>query len=96
MRVISKKPLREFWERHPESRPMLEDWFRKDSRTEASSFPMLKQTFGSADYVDGFTIFDVGGNRYRVAAVVHYDKRRLYIRQVMTHAEYDRNAWRRR
>lgn len=94
MRVISKRPLREFWTLHPESRPLFEDWFRKASRVEASSFPTLRQTFGSADYVDGYTIFDVGGNRYRIAAVIHYDKRRLYIRQVMTHAEYDRNTWR--
>ena len=94
MRVIAKKPLREFWERHPESKTMLEEWFRKASQTEASSFPALRQTFGSADYVDGFTIFDVGGNRYRIAAVIHYDKQRLYVRQVMTHSEYDRNAWR--
>ncbi|MBI4985451.1 MAG: type II toxin-antitoxin system HigB family toxin, partial [Rhodocyclales bacterium] len=64
------------------------------SRVEASSFPSLRQTFGAADYVDGYTIFDVGGNRYRIAAVIHYDKQRLYLRQVMTHAEYDRNAWR--
>ncbi len=96
MRVISKKPLREFWELHPESRPMLEGWFRKVCRTEAWSFPALQQTFRSADYVDGFTIFDVGGNRYRIAAVIHYDKQRLYVKEVMTHADYDRNAWRKR
>jgi mRNA interferase HigB len=60
VRVISKKPLRDFWERHPEARPALEDWFRKASAAEAQSFPQLRQTFGSADYVDGFTIFDVG------------------------------------
>ncbi|MGH8523313.1 MAG: type II toxin-antitoxin system HigB family toxin [Gammaproteobacteria bacterium] len=96
MRVISKKPLREFWELHPESRPVLVEWFHKASRTEVASFAALRQTFGSADYVDGYTIFDVGGNRYRIAAVIHYDKQRLYVRQVMTHAEYDRNAWRKR
>ena len=77
MRVISKKPLREFWEQHPESRPMLENWFRKVSEVEASSFPALRQGFRSVDYVDGFTIFDVGGNRYRIAAVIHYDKLRV-------------------
>ncbi|MBK5967474.1 mRNA interferase HigB [Thiorhodovibrio litoralis] len=95
MRVISKKPLRDFWQRHPEARPALEDWFRKASAVQAHSFAQLRETFGSADYVDGFTIFDVGGNRYRIAAVVHYDGQRLYVRQVMTHAEYDRNHWRR-
>ena len=75
---------------------MLNEWFRKASHTIASSFPALRETFGSADYVDGFTLFDVGGNRYRIAAVIHYDKQRMYIRQVITHAEYDRNNWRRK
>ena len=75
---------------------MLEDWFYKVSQANVSTFPALRQLFGSADYVDGFTIFDVGGNRYRIAAVIHYDKHRLYVRRVMTHAEYDRNMWRKR
>jgi mRNA interferase HigB len=44
---------------------------------------------------NGFTVFDVAGNHYRIVAVVHYDKQRIYIRQVMTHAEYDRNKWKR-
>lgn len=96
MRVISKKPLRDFWGRRPESRLALEDWFRKASKATPASFQELRQVFGSADYVDGFTIFDVGGNKYRIAAVVHYDKQRIYVRHVMTHAEYDRNHWRRK
>lgn len=75
---------------------MLEDWFRKASGLSVSSFPSLRQTFGSADYVDGFTLFDVGGTRCRIAAVIHYDKQRMYVRQVMTHAEYDRNDWRKK
>ena len=96
MRVISKKPLRDFWEQHPESKSMLEEWFKRATHCQAGSFYALRQTFGTADYVDGCTVFDVGGNRYRIAAVVHYDKRRIYVRQVMTHAEYDRNDWRKK
>jgi mRNA interferase HigB len=96
MRIISKKPLREFWEQHPESKRMLEDWFRRATHCQATSFSVLRQTFGTADYVDGFTIFDVGGNRYRIAAVVHYDKQRIYVRQVMTHADYDQNEWKKK
>ena len=96
MRLISKKPLRTFWERHPESRSVLEDWYRKVYALEAVSFSQLRGQFGTADYVDGFTIFDVGGNRYRIATVIHYDKQRIYVRDVMTHAEYDRNTWRRK
>ena len=60
---------------------MLEDWFRKASDLKVGSFPSLRQAFGSADYVDGFTVFDVGGNRYRIAAVIHYDKQRMYVRR---------------
>nr|VFK61108.1 MAG: mRNA interferase HigB [Candidatus Kentron sp. TUN] len=96
MRVISKKPLRDFWDHHPESELILKKWFQKVGHCTATSFPMLRQTFNSADYVDGFTIFNVGGNQYRIAAVIHYDKQRLYVRKVMTHAEYDRNHWRRK
>lgn len=96
MRLISKKPIREFWERHPESRPVLNEWFRRIGQLDAEAFSELRKTFRSADYVDGFTVFDVGGNKYRIATVIHYDKQRVYVRQVMTHAEYDRNAWRKR
>lgn len=96
MRIISKKPIRDFWGHHPESKSMLEEWFKKATHCQATSFPALHQTFSSADYVDGFTIFDVSGNRYRIAAVIHYDKQRIYIRHVMTHTEYDRNHWRKK
>ncbi|MFO1423904.1 MAG: type II toxin-antitoxin system HigB family toxin [Candidatus Competibacteraceae bacterium] len=96
MRIISKRPIREFWELRPESKPALEEWFRKVSQLAAASFPELRRVFGSADYVDGYTLFDVGGNKYRIATVIHYDKQRLYVRQVMTDSEYDRNDWRRK
>jgi mRNA interferase HigB len=72
----------------------MEEWFRKMEQLTVASFPELRKSFNSADYVDGYTLFNVGGNKYRVVTVIHYDKQRLYIRQVMTHAEYDRNHWR--
>ncbi|MFM9968877.1 MAG: type II toxin-antitoxin system HigB family toxin [Burkholderiales bacterium] len=94
--MISKRPLREFWELHPESKSILEDWFGRATKCQAETFPALGQTFNAADYVDGFTIFDIGGNRYRIVAAIHYDKQRLYVRGVMTHAEYDKNKWRKK
>jgi len=96
MRVISKRPLREFWDIHPEAKQPILDWYRKAENASPDSFPELRKVFSSADYVDGYTIFDVGENRYRIIAVIHYDQRRLYVRNVLTHAEYDRNAWRRK
>ena len=44
----------------------------------------------SADYVPPYTIFDVGGNKYRIVTAIHYNRRKVYIRHVLTHAEYDR------
>lgn len=94
MRIISKRPLREFWSFHPESKEPLKSWYHKALHASAANFAELRQTFNSADYVDGFTIFDVGGNSYRLVAVIHYNTQRIYVRNVMTHAEYDRNHWR--
>jgi mRNA interferase HigB len=87
MRVISKRPLREFWLLHPEARSELEEWYRKARGLSAGNFAELKQTFGSTDYAEGVTIFDAGGHHHRLATVIHYDKQRIYVRQVMTHAE---------
>jgi mRNA interferase HigB len=42
------------------------------------------------DYGAPYTVFDVGGNSFRVIAVIHYNRQKLYIREVFTHAEYDR------
>ncbi|MDA8351108.1 MAG: type II toxin-antitoxin system HigB family toxin, partial [Pseudomonadota bacterium] len=43
-----------------------------------------------------FTVFNIGGNKCRLIAVIHCNRRKVYIRQVLTHAEYDRDKWKRR
>ncbi|MDE3021381.1 MAG: type II toxin-antitoxin system HigB family toxin [Pseudomonadota bacterium] len=40
-------------------------------------------------YVSGYTIFNIGGNNYRVIALVYYPVGKVYIRYVFTHREYD-------
>ena len=50
----------------------------------------------SADYVDGLTVFNIGGNKYCLIASIHYNRRKVYIRNVLTHADYDREGWKRR
>ena len=54
----------------------------------------LRRTFGTADFVEDLTVFNVGGNKYRVIAFVHYRRRAVYIKDVLTHREYDKGAWR--
>jgi mRNA interferase HigB len=91
MWVISRRSLREFWEIHPQAKQPLSAWFRVMERGTFTDFNAIRQTFGAADYVAPHTIFDVGGNRFRVITAIHYNRERVYIRNVFTHAEYD--AW---
>jgi mRNA interferase HigB len=88
--VISRRALSEFWTTHPEARGPLAAWFRVLEGNEFDDFHSIRRAFRSADYVAPFTVFDVGGNRYRVVTVIHYNRQRVYIRRVLTHAEYDR------
>lgn len=93
--MISRKRLREFIARHPDAEGALSAWYRIMSRTDFTSFSDLRRTFGSADQVGPLTVFDIAGNRYRLVAAIHYDRRRVYVRHVLTHADYDRGGWRR-
>jgi mRNA interferase HigB len=93
MHVISIKPLRDFWANHQEARTVLTDWFRLIESQEFANFTAVKRTFNTVDYVAPFTVFDVGGNKYRVITDIHYNRKKVYIRYVLTHAEYDRNKW---
>jgi mRNA interferase HigB len=55
----------------------------------------VRRTFNSADFVGDLTVFDVGGNKYRVVGFVHYRRRIVYVKRVLTHKEYDKGAWKR-
>lgn len=90
MHVISKHALAAFWLKHPAARAPLEAWHRLVRASSYLSFVELRNTFRSADYVPPFVIFDVGGNNFRVICAIHYDRQKIYIREVFTHAEYDR------
>lgn len=91
MRIISKSALITFYQAHPEAKARLEAWYRACKACNAVNYNELKQTFQTADYVPRkFTIFDVGGNEFRIVTVIHYDKQTVFIREVLTHAQYDK------
>lgn len=93
MHVITRKRLREFATKHKEAEEPLSVWFRLISTKDFGSFSELKRVFGSVDKVDRFTVFDIGGNKFRLIAAIHYNRKKVYIRHVLTHAEYDREKW---
>jgi mRNA interferase HigB len=67
----------------------MRHWHTLVEHTRFQDFKHVKQVFGSADYVAPYTIFDVGGNNYRVITVIHYNAGKIFIRWVFTHREYD-------
>jgi len=93
MHVISKKKLREFWQRHPKAKLPLEAWYQVVKRADWGTFAEVRETFGAADSVDRFVVFNIGGNKYRLIAVIHYDRGKVFVRHVLTHAEYDEDKW---
>lgn len=56
-------------------------------------FPDDRETFTTADWVDGKIVFDIKGNDYRLIAIAQFENDTLYIRQVLTHEEYDKGDW---
>jgi mRNA interferase HigB len=93
MRVISKPRLREFWKGYPEAKLPLENWFRVVSKTDWNSFADVKNTFRSADLFEDCVVFNIGGNKYRLVAKIRYRTKKVFVRFVLTHSEYDLNKW---
>ena len=93
MHVITRKRLNEFAEKYPETRAALASWYDLVRRNDFSSLPNLKLMFPTADQVGKLTVFNVGGNKVRLIAAIHYNRKRIYIRAVLTHQEYDRGEW---
>ena len=96
MHVIAKPVLVEFWIKHPDAENALQAWYRTMEGEIFVDFNDLRATFASADYVAGLTVFNIGGNKYRLIAAIHYNRRKVFIRSLLTHAEYDLDKWKRR
>jgi mRNA interferase HigB len=91
MRVISKRPLREFWEKHADAKAALQGWYDDALRAEWKTPAAIKNTYGNASILaDNRVVFNIKGNAYRLVVKVQYDRGQVYVRFVETHEEYDR------
>lgn len=93
MRIISRKALREFWEQHPDAQSGLLLWYERVFDANFNNFNQVRKVFPSADLVSNFTIFNISGNRYRLIVYIDYEYKMVFIRSVLTHAEYDKEKW---
>ncbi len=98
MRIIKPTRIRQYWQRHTQARPSLEQWLLRTKAADWSSIADLKQTFPSADPVRvasgrRVVIFNIAGNQYRLITAVHYDMQKVFVLRFLTHAQYDREVW---
>lgn len=93
---VSRRALRDFADAHQDAQTPLDDWYRTTKRSRWTSLVDVRRTYPHADAVGEFTVFNIGGNKYRVAAYINYRTGKVYIRHVMTHEEYSGEDWKKR
>jgi mRNA interferase HigB len=91
VQILSKRTLREFWARHPDSKAPLESWFAVVDEASWDGPADIRKLYNSVDFVgDNRVIFNIGGNKYRLIAHVAYRFHKVLIKFIGTHAEYDK------
>lgn len=93
MRIITRARLNEFAAKHPDTKSALQHWYKTVKPKEFKTFAELRKTFSSADQVDKLTVFNIGGNKVRLITAIHYNRKIIFIRAVLTHKEYDDGNW---
>lgn len=93
MRIITKRRLREFWANNPDAENAIEQWIEIVENADWESFADVRNIFAHASIYRHLTIFNIGGNKYRLITIIEYQKHLVFIRQIMTHNEYDKNKW---
>jgi mRNA interferase HigB len=75
MHIITRKRLNDFAQHHPETRSALERWYRLVKSGGFGSFVELRQHFPDVDQVGKLTVFNLGGNKVRLIAAIHYNRK---------------------
>jgi len=91
LRIISKKKIRDYVRENSQAKLPLVEWYFKMKEVNAIDISDLKKVFNSVDAVYGYTIFNIGGNNYRLITAIHYNKQVCYIRDIWTHSQYSKN-----
>lgn len=91
MRIITKRTLQAFWERHPDAEGPLQIWYDQVSKDDWEKPTQVRERYANARIIGNYRlVFNIKGNHYRLVVSVFYPGREVYIRFIGTHAEYDR------
>jgi len=99
MTIITRKRLVDFMARHSDAKRPLELWYRTVRQARWRSIRDVRMVYPSADAVEvgsgkRVTVFNIGGHKYRLITAIHYNRQRVYVLRLMTHAEYSKDTWR--
>ncbi|MEO8726750.1 MAG: type II toxin-antitoxin system HigB family toxin [Acidobacteriaceae bacterium] len=97
MHVVTRKHLAEVEERYPDAAKEIQAWNQIAKAARWQNFTELREVFKDADTVDGYVIFNIRRNRYRLVTIIHYSRKRdgriteghIYIRSFLTHKQYE-------
>src|SRR3989338_5903624 len=95
MHVISQKRIREAQNSFPAAASALRGWYRIVSQNKINNFSELRKIFNSVDRVAHLYVFDIGGNKLRLIASIHFNRQKIYIRHILTHVSYEKGQWKR-
>jgi mRNA interferase HigB len=91
LRVVAKKILRDFWEKHEDCEQQLKAWFREAQKAEWENPKQIKIEYPSASILnDNRVVFNIKGNNYRLIVKISYEYEMVWIRFIGTHAGYDK------
>jgi mRNA interferase HigB len=91
--VISKSGLFKRAGKFADAKPALQVWFDTAVEAEWRSLEDIRKTFPATDMVGDLAIFNMRGNRYRLIVRMVFQYKRIYIKEFLTHAEYDKGGW---
>jgi len=93
LHIISRKRLREAAEEHGDLNDALDVWYRVAKKAVWKNLMDVRRNFPTADTVGKYTVFNIKGNAYRLVTEINYRTGRIFLRHVLTHAEYSKGGW---
>jgi mRNA interferase HigB len=93
MHIISYRRLREYAEKHADCRDALDNWYKASTKLVWENLVEVQAVFPKAEAVGNFTVFNIKGNRYRLIVSIDYERKLIYVKYILTHAEYDKDEW---
>jgi mRNA interferase HigB len=95
MHIISRKRLLLFSAIHADAEAPLDTCYRAAKTAQWKNLAELKLIFPSADLAGKYTVFNIKGNHYRLIAEINYRGGTIFVRYILTHADYDKGNWKR-